>query len=203
MQPSDFEGDKQCLKWNFKNLRVLEEVVKLYVSNRGTVVQAGGNLGVFPRWLSDRFDRVITFEPDVDNFLMMCRNAPAENIIRLQAALGCEHEGVGMSKENEAGRTHAGVVHVSGPGIIPTLCLDDFELDDVAFIQLDVEGYEIEALTGAMDTINRCQPVIMAEINRNATMRGWDVATVEDLLGEDYTLTAKYGADKVFLPCRT
>jgi rhodanese-related sulfurtransferase len=33
----------------------------------------------------------------------------------------------------------------------------------VGVIQLDVEGYEAQALAGAMDTIARCKPVVVLE----------------------------------------
>ena len=195
-------GDKACLRWNRKNLQVLGEVVDAHVSSHRTVVQAGGNLGVFPKWLAARFQRVVTFEPDFDNMGCLFVNTLTEpNIIKLQAALGYERKSVGMAKVNNWGRTHAGVTHVSGEGLIPTIRLDDLGLTDVDFIQLDTEGYELSAIRGGQKTIAGCRPVIMMEINKNAVLNGWNLADVECLLGAlNYTLVSKIGPDKVFLP---
>lgn len=198
-----FVGDAACLKWNRKNMATLASVFEQYVTAHNTVVQAGGNLGTFPKWLATRFARVVTFEPDPDNFGFMCRNAPDNNIIKIQAALGFERQSVGMAKVNDWGRSHAGVTHVSGSGLIPTIRLDDLGLDGVDFIQLDTEGYELEAFKGAVETIVRCKPVIMAEINKNATLRGWSTADVLALIGDTHERVAQLGPDKIFVPRST
>jgi len=42
--------------------------------------------------------------------------------------------------------------------------LDDFELDRVAFMRIDVEGHEREVLKGATDLLERDRPVLLIEI---------------------------------------
>ena len=42
--------------------------------------------------------------------------------------------------------------------------LDDFELRNVTVIKVDVEGYELEVLAGAQDTIARDHPVLIVEV---------------------------------------
>lgn len=42
--------------------------------------------------------------------------------------------------------------------------IDSFQWPRVDFIKIDVEGMEVEVLTGAQDTISRCKPVMMIEI---------------------------------------
>ena len=44
--------------------------------------------------------------------------------------------------------------------------LDSYGLQDVDFIKLDVEGYETRVLQGGLETIQRCSPAILCEINR-------------------------------------
>jgi len=41
--------------------------------------------------------------------------------------------------------------------------LDSFELEDVGFMKIDVEGWEENVLEGARETLRRNQPVVMAE----------------------------------------
>ena len=41
--------------------------------------------------------------------------------------------------------------------------LDSFNLSDVSLIKIDVEGMELEVIEGALDTINRCSPMLIFE----------------------------------------
>jgi hypothetical protein len=44
---------------------------------------------------------------------------------------------------------------------------------DVSIIQLDVEGYEKEALIGAIQTIKRCLPILILEDNNDIINSPW------------------------------
>lgn len=48
-----------------------------------------------------------------------------------------------------------------------TARLDDFELTNVGFIKIDVEGHELAVLRGASKTIEREQPNLMVEVEGN------------------------------------
>jgi len=41
--------------------------------------------------------------------------------------------------------------------------LDQFDIDDVGFIKIDVEGHEFSVLRGGVATLRRCKPVILFE----------------------------------------
>jgi FkbM family methyltransferase len=47
---------------------------------------------------------------------------------------------------------------------VPTRRLDDYELDAVGFIKIDVEGHELAVLRGSSETIRRCLPAMLIEI---------------------------------------
>jgi hypothetical protein len=47
---------------------------------------------------------------------------------------------------------------------VPTKRLDDYQLSDVGFIKVDVEGFEGAVLRGGLSTIRRDQPNILVEI---------------------------------------
>lgn len=46
----------------------------------------------------------------------------------------------------------------------PTLNIDSLNLD-LSFVKLDIQGEELRALKGMSDTIDRCMPVILVEMN--------------------------------------
>ncbi len=47
---------------------------------------------------------------------------------------------------------------------VPTRRLDSFELRDLGFLKVDVEGHELEVLEGARDTLQRASAVVLAEL---------------------------------------
>jgi FkbM family methyltransferase len=125
----------------------------------GVAVQAGGNCGVWPEALGEKFKFVYTFEPDPVNFRCLCANAPAENVFKFNAALGCERGCIDLGRNPK----RVGAHYVDGRGPIPTLRVDDLALDACDLIYLDVEGYEKFVLVGAGDTIERFRPTIAIE----------------------------------------
>lgn len=130
-----------------------------FCTGRDVAVQAGGNCGIWPRDLGRLFRLVYTFEPDPVNFRCLCANAPAENVVKFNAALGDAHETVGLALRPE----NVGAHRVAGQGDVPTLRIDDLGLATCDLIYLDVEGYEMRVIAGAVDTIRRCKPVIVVE----------------------------------------
>lgn len=133
-----------------------------YVKDYNVVVQAGGYCGIYPRLFAEKFNSVYTFEPDPLNFLCLTLNCDRDNIIKFQSALGDKHE---MVLLNRLCLTNKGmnVVRPYTNASIPTLLIDDLDLSDCNFIQLDTEGYELKILKGAARTIEKFKPVIAVE----------------------------------------
>ena len=197
-------GSAEGLKWNRKELPVLLQVIQM-TRQRRVVVQAGGNLGVFPKYMSGFFETVYTFEPEPELFEIMAQNAPERNIIKFQAALGCERQLVHMSRvrrQQDGGNSHEGITHVSGAGKIPTLQIDDLGLPICDLVYLDIEGYEFYALKGAVKTVERCQPLIAVEVNKSLKQMGG--ITREDIHAwfriHEYDFLQKIRSDEIFTP---
>jgi FkbM family methyltransferase len=199
-----FAGSAEALKWNRRDLPVLEAVIGLVpATQRRFCVQAGGNLGIFPKFLSRYFGAVLTFEPAPALFPLLVQNCPEPNVIRWQAALGECHEGVGLSQRRRDGRTnhHEGITHIAGPGIVPTVRLDDFELPICDLLYLDLEGWELHAMRGAGETIRRCRPVIACEVNKNAAFVGFTKEEIRAcILSLGYRFVERHHSDDVYVP---
>lgn len=196
-------GSPACLKWGLKDLSGLDEALA-FVKGRDTVVQAGGNLGLFPKRLAEDFRRVITFEPDPNLFQILRHNACEENIESIQSALGNSYDRVAVSSRRRDGTgkpEHEGLTHVSGPGDIPQMRLDDLALEVCDLIYLDIEGYEWNALRGAVQTIQRCRPVLVVEINKNCAFAGYtEQGFREWIVSLGYRFEKRVNSDDVFLP---
>jgi FkbM family methyltransferase len=134
-----------------------------YVPVRHNVIQAGGNLGMYPRLLSSMFEMVYTFEPDILNFYVLNLNCPQENIVRINAALGETSDMITVNR-NHMSNVGMHTINTTTKGLIPQITLDSMSWKNpIDLIMFDIEGYEIYALRGAEKTILEHKPVIFLE----------------------------------------
>jgi FkbM family methyltransferase len=74
--------------------------------------------------------------------------------------------------------------------------LDDFHLENVSFIKMDVEGFEMEVVAGGLETIQKNKPIMIIEIFNNP-QRHTKIQTIEDL---GYASSNLSGDDYLFIP---
>ena len=144
-----------------------------FVKTKGIAVQAGGHVGMFPLWLSQHFELVYTFEPEPRNFACLVRNANADNIIAQRGVLS-DNTGTIELRVAGSGGGH-NVMSEGGAdkrGAIPSHVIDNLFLPRCDFIMLDIEGHEMPALLGAINTIDRCRPVITLEARGHGVKKG-------------------------------
>jgi FkbM family methyltransferase len=119
-----------------------------YCTGLRTVVHAGGNIGVFPRVLSDIFQTVYTVEPDELNFLALQQNVSScSNVHAYCAAFGYEH-GKGQIRNPEG---EANAYMVESGNDFEIMQVDDLQIEDCDLLILDVEGFEYFAVQGARE----------------------------------------------------
>lgn len=145
-------------------------------------IQAGGNLGFFPLKFANRFETVITFEPEPQNFYCLNKNVSNSNVVKIQAALGSEHRWIDIKSPNS---NHVGLCEVDKDSKelkYPTIRIDDLHVPACDFIQLDLEGYEYFALLGGIETIDTFKPYLSIEMTGHETKYGVGPNEIEDLL---------------------
>ena len=200
----NLQGSDECLHWNTRDLIMLDKAIML-CKRTEVAVQAGSNLGLFPKRLAETFEEVYTFEPDEKLSEYARLNAPEYNIFHFQAALGNSNEPVSLGygrRGDTDRRVHEGLTHVNGSGDIPQMMLDDLKLTACDLIYLDIEGYELFALRGAERTIDRHRPVIGVEINSRLKNYGLKSDDVRDWFKErNYARVFRLHKDEVYVPC--
>ena len=182
-------------KWRhaFKHVKALEASIALCAQHR-TAVQAGGNIGLWPRRMADVFTQVFTFEPEPLSYECLIRNVP-ERVMCTGIALGAEYGRCGIERRSLG--SHQVVLDNDSVTVAP---LDWLALHDLDLLQLDIEGYEWHALFGAEETIRRCRPIIHLELRDFTAQYGSSDAEVRALLdGWGYReVTQLPGNDVVF-----
>lgn len=158
---------------------------------RNIVVQAGGNCGLYPRLFAKYFKTVYTFEPDPLNFHCLVNNCQLPNIVKINGALGANND---MVRVQHSGLSNVGCHTVNandGERLVPQFTIDQLNLPACDFIQLDVEGYEINILRGAVNTIEKYKPGISCE-------NGHAHGIPEFLAQYGYKVVTSVGADTVY-----
>lgn len=161
-------------------------------SKRDLVIQAGGCVGVWPRYLKTIFSRVLTFEPSEENFALMTRNLSGLQIEQTLGALGAKH-GLCAIKTN---KRNCGDDQTRPGDDVRVIAIDELRVDP-DLIYLDIQGDEYPALLGARETLARCSPVVGIEFDPKCARRH-DVDAREWLKGEGYREVGQYKQDWIF-----
>ncbi len=157
-------------EWCEAEIELLDQVVK----PGDVVLDVGANIGThvvpFSRMVGDG-GCVVAFEPQRLVFQNLCANLALNGICNVVA-----HE-VGVGRE--AGWVQVPVLdprqefnfaalaisgHASG-AMVKVVRIDDLKLTRCNLIKVDVEGMEVDVLTGATATLERLKPVLFVENN--------------------------------------
>ena len=130
---------------------------------RSLALQAGGAVGVWPAYLADYFDRVVTVEPEHENYRCLASNLrDFTNVTHFNGVLSNRSGRVGLGQDPSEVE-NAGTWYVKAGDSVRAFTIDSLALDACDLICLDVEGHEQLALEGGIKTIQKHSPVIMIE----------------------------------------
>lgn len=123
-------------------------------------IDVGGHVGLWSAHLARKFGAVVAFEPLEVHRECFARNVLHPNVTLYPQALGEETGTVHL----EVPRGSTGGTHVAATGEAAELRrLDDYGVQNVDFIKLDCEGYELHVLRGAEQTLKRWKPAVIVE----------------------------------------
>jgi FkbM family methyltransferase len=150
--------------------------------NEGDIVHAGAGFGDFLPALSKNCKgKIWTFEPNLENYYC-CKETiklnGLKNVNLFDIGLGektCEKL-IRVKKNNLPLGTRSETVKKSVPMSDVQKCkiekLDNIIPDEVeiSLIHLDTEGYDLEIIEGCQKIIERCNPIIILEIDNSAVL---------------------------------
>ena len=147
-------------------------------------VDCGANIGPFTvSWAHQMagWGSVLAFEPQERLFYALAGNLALNNLSNaraLWAAVGAENGSIGVPvldydvpssfgslelRASPAVESIGQPVDYSRTVTVPMRTIDSLGLARLDLLKVDVEGMELEVLRGALETIERCRPVIIAE----------------------------------------
>lgn len=164
-------SDTHIGKWVVENGRLDHDqnMLPLLIPHlgHGAVVDVGAFIGDHTEFYAKHASYVVAFEPNREAFDCLKFNMRSHsNVTCHPVGLGARTGGASIIKNDNAGMA----VLVDGTDI-DVLTLDSFGLSGVTFIKIDAEGWECDVLEGARDTIGRCRPSMLIEVN-DAALRG-------------------------------
>jgi FkbM family methyltransferase len=177
---------------------------KKYNMNIKGVVHVGAHYGEeVLDYVANGIQDIIVFEPLSNNFdVLNAKLADVNaNIQGYQVALGNEEKNVTMYLSSNHSLSssilkpkehleHHPDVFFEGTEEVEMKRLDSFDIGESNFINMDVQGYELEVLKGATETLNKID-YVYCEVNRGEMYEG--NAMIEDI---DEFLSS-YGFERV------
>ena len=175
--------------------RVRWDIEALNLVRAGDIVlDAGGHLGESTlRALELGAARVVTFEPNPDNARALRKNLAMPiadgRVIVIEKGV---YDRVGMLTFDQGADSASGEFEEGSGDALPITTIDrvvaDLQLPRVDFIKMDIEGSEVPALRGAVETLRRFKPRVAV----GTYHKGGDLAGVEQAVlttRTDYQVT--------------
>ena len=156
------------------------------------IIDVGAWVGTWSMAMNPYCGRVVAFEPDAVHYYCLVKNV-SDDIETHQLAVGNDTKMISLTNDN-----FTQAKRVAGDGTIPMVTIDSLNLDDVDLIKIDVEGYEMEVLKGAKNTLKACK-FVMIELNSNTGKYGSSNKECMELLHNNgFQLLLEHWPDKVF-----
>ena len=187
--------DWKSKKTNFTQNKCLEKFVNFCTKRKKKftcILDVGAWVGTWTMTMNNFAEKVIAFEPDPIHYKCLVKNV-SKDIEAWQLAVGSENQTISLSDDD-----FTQAKRVIGQGDIPMITIDSLGLESVDVIKIDVEGYEMEVLKGAEQTLKNTK-FIMNELNNNTKKYGSSNLEIENYIRKKgFRETISHWPDKVF-----
>jgi FkbM family methyltransferase len=159
----------------------LLEVIRALNKPNVVVYDVGANIGYHTTAFASTGADVYAFEPNPLTYQLLEENTKQfDNVWLAECAVGAEQGSILVEDFDPAKITNYGSVKVGADSgtEVPLIALDMQDLPAPDLIKIDVEGFEYAVLAGAVNIINRAQPVLYYEAQES----GADLSKIYNLL---------------------
>ncbi len=152
-----------------------------HVKNWRLAIDIGANIGLWSKDLSHFFDNLICFEPNKFCIDYLKKNIDLNKSTINSCALGSKNEtkdllihSTNSGASSFINKTKTGYDNKSNPIYgefsvetktldVEVKKLDNFNYTNIDFIKIDVQGFELEVLEGAIKTLDNNDPILCIE----------------------------------------
>lgn len=127
-----------------------------HVNSWRVCLDIGSNIGQWTRPLAKKFKSVVCFEPNPNFRECFAKNINEDNVILWPYGLS--------DRSHSASQDFNSTTLKEEDGDIECKTLDSFQLHNIDFIKIDVDGFEIPLLNGARETLINNNAVINIEM---------------------------------------
>lgn len=191
------------------------DIALSYVTNFDTVIDIGAHIGISVLHWAEHFRDIRAYEPMPDHFNCLTENTDhLLHIKKFNYAISNQRKtlkGAYRTSKN-TGSFQLIDDNYRQPSKktprqlyeIESHRLDEFSFDSVGLIKIDVEGWELEVLRGAANTIIKHQPVLLIEFtggNSKKSLHSYDVNEYFKIIESlNYVPVATSGDDTIYIP---
>lgn len=129
-----------------------------FIHTRRNAIDIGCRDGEYTRYLHKDFEHVYCF--DYRRRKLFNKNVDLNKVTHFKCALGEEHK---VIKVSGAGSITAGKIPADQWYDEQLYTLDEFDIQNVDYIKIDVDGFEVNVLQGAINTIKKFSPLLAVE----------------------------------------
>ena len=151
----------------------MSKIISNHVSDKTVAIDIGCHYGFFTKYLSEQFKTVHAF--DFNNDVYKCfetnmEKFKCENVIRYPHGLGEKQRYVATNDWSQKHRRRGPLANHIDPNsenkTQKIKSLDSLKIKDIGLIMIDTEGYELNVMKGAINTIKKYKPVLVLEFHR-------------------------------------
>lgn len=189
-----------------------------YVKNFNEVVDIGAHVGISVLHWAEYFKEITAFEPMLDHFNCLEENTKHLSMVnRINCAISNENKilkGAYRTSKNSGSFQLLDDSYCQPSKKDPRKIynieskkLDEFNFKSVGLIKIDVEGWELEVLNGAINTINKHRPILLIEFtggNSKKSLHTYNVEEYYNLIEKlNYISVIKINDDTIYVPKET
>lgn len=154
---------------------LIDAVRDIHDDRPGTVIDAGAHIGNHSLRFAQFADRVLSFEPNPPVYRLLATNME-RNSPRLSASFS--HFQMALGRQRGYGRVFAEHGNTGNTIVVPEndtpkqdrfvsiFRLDEVARNTVSVIKIDVEGMELDVLSGAWDLLDQYRPDLFVECGK-------------------------------------
>lgn len=139
----------------------VRDVAYKYVTDFDLAVDVGANVGLWARPLTEKFSRVIAFEPMPQVLECLHLNVKDLPVEINEFALSNMSGNIDMVYDSE--NTGSSYVVENSAGSIVLKTLDELDLPKFGLLKVDCERHDLQVLQGAETTLLKYKPIIVVE----------------------------------------